>query len=274
MPFTFRVAIQTDDLRFYYKILKTIEGSRLKANFFTSDQDIPSNIYDLVITTSTETNYSENYENSQILHLKYEQLDVDLIPKIIGMIARKNTPKFYSLVIGIDPGKRIGLAAICDEMLLSAETSQLNQLIAKIQNYILIFPSEMIIIRIGDQPNSVSQVIFNKLFNAFKEIKKIKLEIVTEAYSNPKNPTSHSKLKPDEIAAFTIAQREGKTTNHMVRNEIPIGRVKEIQRWSRNLSGNRISLDFKSAKSVALGEISLEKAIKQKEEHLEAKKSE
>lgn len=274
MPSTFRVAIQTDDLRFYHKILKTIEGSRLKANFFTSDQEIPSNKYDLVITTSPELNYSEKCEKSQILHLQYEQLDVDLIPKIIGMIARKNTPKFYSLVIGIDPGKRIGLAAICDGMLLSAETSQFDQLITKIQNYILIFPSEVIVIRIGDQPNSVSQVIFNKLFKTFKEIKKIKLEIVAEAYSNLKSPTSNSKLKPDEIAAFTIAQREGKTTNHMVRNEIPIGRVKEIQRWSRNLSDNRISLDFELAKSVALGDITLEKAIKQKEEQIEAKKSE
>jgi hypothetical protein len=251
-----------------------IEGSRLKANFFAFDQEIPSNKYDLVISTAPELNYSANQKKNKILHLQYEQLDVDLIPKIIGMIARKNTPKFHSLVIGIDPGKRIGLAAICDGMLLSAETGQISQLIAKIQNYILIFPSEMIIIRIGDQPNSVSQVIFNKLFNAFKEIKKIKLEIVTEAYSNPKSPTSHSNFKPDEMAAFTIAQREGKATNHMVRNEIPIGRVKEIQSWSRNLSGNRISLDFKLAKSVALGEITLEKAIKQKEEQLEAKKSE
>jgi hypothetical protein len=274
MPLPFRIAIQTDDIRFYHKILKIIEGSRLKANFFTSDQDIPLNKYDLVISSSAESKNSNNSDNPQFLYLQYEQIDVGFVPKIIGMIARKNTLKFQSLIIGIDPGKRIGLVAICDGMLLSAETSQLDKLIAKIQNYILIFPSEMIIIRIGDQPNSVSQVIFNKLFKVFRDVKKIKLEIVTEAYSNPKGPSSDSNLNPDEKAAFTIAQREGKITNHVVRNEIPIGRVKEIQRWSRNLSGNRISLDFKLAKSVALGDITLEKAIKQKEEQLEVKKSE
>jgi hypothetical protein len=59
----------------------------------------------------------------------------------------------------------------------------------------------------------------------------------------------------------------------MVRNEIPMGRIKEIQRWSRDLSENRISLDLKLAKSVALGKITLEKAIKQKEKQIEARKN-
>lgn len=264
------IAVQTDDIRFYHKLLNILEGSQLKVKFFTLNQSISQQKFDLIITTSNE---KINFNDSKVLELQYNQLNEAIIPKIVGIIARKNTPKFKTLTIGVDPGKTIGLAAICDGMLLNAETSRLDKLVTKIQNYLLIFPSESIIIRVGDQPISVSQVIINKLFAVYGEIGKIAIEVVKEAYSSPKNPVIPSTLGSDEVAAFTIAQREGKTTNHMVRNEIPMGRIKEIQRWSRDLSGNRISLDLKLAKSVALGEISLEKAIKQKEKQIEARKN-
>lgn len=268
MPFTFRIAVQTDDIRFYHKLLNLFEGSRLKANFFTTNQSIPLQKYDLVITTSDQSNFDE----PKVLKLQYKQINSDLVAKIVGIIARKNTPKFKTLIIGVDPGKKIGLAAICDGMLLSAETSRLNRLITKIQNYLLIFPSETIIIRVGDQPISVSQVIFNKLFAIFGKMEDLKIEIVKEANTSSKHSLIPLTLDSDETAAFTIAQREGKTTNHMVRSEIPVGRIKEIQRWSRELSGNQISLDFELARSVASGEITLEEALQQKEKQLEARK--
>ncbi len=270
MPFTFRIAVQTDDIRFYHKLLNLFEGSRLKANFFTVNQAIPSQKYDLIITTSDQSELL----TPQVLKLQYDQINSDLIPKIVGLIARKNIPKFKTLVIGVDPGRKIGLAAICDGMLLSAETSRLDKLITKIQNYLLIFPSETIIIRVGDQPISFSQVIFNKLFTIFGKMEKLQIEIVKEANSSSKSPIIPLTLGSDETAAFTIARREGKTANHMVRSEIPIGRIKEIQRWSRELSGNRISLDFELAKFVALGEITLEEALEQKEKQLEVKNDE
>ncbi len=270
MPFTFRIAVQTDDIRFYHKLLNLFEGSRLKVNFFTINQAIPFQKYDLIITTSEQSNRFD----PQILKLQYDQINSDLVPKIVGIIVRKKTPKFKTLVIGVDPGKKIGLAAICDGMLLSAETSRLDKLITKIQNYLMIFPSETIIIRVGDQPLSISQVVFNKLFAVFENMEKLKIEIVKEAHTSSKSPIISTTLSSDETAAFTIARREGKTTNHMVRNEIPLGRIKEIQKWSRDLSGNRISLDFELAKFVALGEITLEEALKQKEKQLEVKNDE
>jgi hypothetical protein len=270
MPFTFRIAVQTDDIRFYHKLLNIFEGSRLKANFFTVNQSIPFQKYDLIITTSDQANLND----SQVLKLQYDQINSDLVPKIAGIIARKNTPKFRTLVIGVDPGEKIGLATICDGMLLSAETSRLDQLITKIQNYFLIFPSETILIRVGDQPISVSQVVFNKLFAVFGKMEHLKIEIVKETNTSSKSTPISLTLGSDETAAFTIARREGKTTNHMVRSEIPLGRIKEIQRWSRDLSGNRISLDFELAKSVALGEITLEEALQKKEIQIEAKNNE
>lgn len=271
MPQNFRIAVQTDDLRLYYKLLRIFEGSRLKPRFFTPNQTIPSHHFDLIVTTEE---LIDNLHEPPILQLKSTQIQSNLIARIISIIARRNDPKFKLLVVGIDPGKHIGLAAICDGMVLAAETSKLVNLAAKIEEYLILFPSEMVVIRIGNQPTYISRVVFNKLFTVFGNINNINLEIVEEAYSSVRKTTSAVPFGSDETAAITIAYRTGKVKNHLVRSNIPTGRIKEIQKWSRNLSNNRITLDAELAQSVALGEISLEEAIIQKERQLEAKKNE
>ncbi len=271
MPLNYRIAIQTDDTRLYHRLLKLFEGSPLRVKFFTPNQAIPIQKFDLIITTQESINHSNT---SQTLQLQPKQIQPDLISKIIGIIARRREPKFRQLILGIDPGKHIGVAAICDGMTLAAETSKLPQLTKKIEEYLILFPSEMVVIRVGDQPTSVSKVIFNKLFTVFGNLDNVKLEIVQEAFSSQKKMTPDFPFSPDETAAIAIAHRHGKVKNHLVRSIVPEGRIKEIQKWSRNMSGNRITLDVELARIVALGEISLEHAIIQKEKQLEAKKNE
>lgn len=255
-------------MRFYYKILNLFEGSPLKIRFFTQDQTIPPNTFDLIITTDETV---KGFPISQVLQLKSDELDSDIILRIFGIIARKLEPKFKEVVLGVDPGKRIGIAAVCDGMILAARTSNLKNLPMVINKYYVTFPSEKIIIRVGNQPLSISQVVFNKLFAIFGNSEDIVIEIVEEANSNPKKPFFRSISDSDEIAAITIAQRAGKILNHSLKTEIPAGRIAEIQKWSREHSQNRITIDTELAKSVALGKISLDEAIKQKEKELKVK---
>lgn len=270
LPINYRIAVQTDDMRYYHKLSKIFEASPLRVKFFALNQPIPYEKFDLIISPHKSINHIGDYP---IFQLPFDQIHPSLVIKIIGIIARRKEPKFKLLIVGVDPGKQIGLAAICDGMTLAAETSRLNQLIRKIEEYLVLFPSERVVIRVGDQPSSVSKVVFNKLFTTFGNVENIKLEIVQEAYSSPRKTAFTTPYSPDETAAITIAHRPGKIKSHLVRTLIPIGRIKEIQKWSRNLSNNRITLDTELAQSVALGEISLEEAIQQKERQLEAKKN-
>ncbi len=256
-------------MRFYHKMLKLSQDTGLRINFFSENQPISKKHFDLIITTD-KINAGE--ENKKIIHLSYENLGDNTIPTLIGLIARNHTPRFKKMVIGIDPGENIGIAAICDGMILSAKTISLEGLINTIQSFLLTFPSEIIIIRIGDKPLSISMVIFNKLFHIFQQIPKIHLEIVNEVASNIKTTTSQQKYSLDEKAAITIGFREGQEVTHMVRNDIHPGRVKEIQNRSRELSGN-LTLDSKLAKMVALGKISMLDALKVKTEQNNNKKS-
>jgi hypothetical protein len=271
LPLNYQIAIQTDNMRFYHKLLKLFDGTPLRAKFFTLNQTVPAQKYDLIITSQESGNY---LNDTQILQVQLEQITPTLVSRIIGIVARNKEPKFRQLTVGVDPGKNIGVAAICDGMILAAETSKLPRLTQKIEEFLILFPSETVLIRVGDQPTSVSKIIFNKLFSIFGKISNIKLEIVEEAYSSRKKIAPNFPFNPDETAAITIAHRPGEEKNHLVRSSVPFGRIKEIQKWSREMSGNRITLDLELAESVALGKITLEHAIEQKERQLEERKNE
>jgi hypothetical protein len=258
-------------MRRYYKLLKLFEGSRLRTKFFVPGQNVPVHDYDLVVTTEGKIN---SKDETKYLNLKPEEINSNLLIKILSIVARKQEPTFKQVIIGVDPGEKIGIAVICDGMLLTTATCDLEQLPIKIKNFLVSFPSENIIIRIGNQPHSVSNVVFNKLFSNFSDDKKIKLEIVQEAFSSPKRVINHQSLGSDEMAAFRIALRTGIVQKHLVRNKVPSGRIAEIKKWSRNYSQNRITLDEELAKAVALGELSLDEAISIKEKELEARKNE
>ncbi len=244
-------------MRFYNKILKLSQSSTLKIHFFPESQSISEGKYDIVVTTSEKAKYEKN---SHILYLNFEDLNAETIPTIIGLISRNCNPKFRKMLIGIDPGEHIGIAVICDGMVLSARTVSLEQLINAVETNLLSFPSEKVCIKIGDQPPSISKVVFNKLFNVFQKFAHIQMEIVPEADSNTGNLKTQKSLSTDEKAAIIIGLRNGKPQTHMVRTPIPEGRVKEIQNWSREKSGN-LTIDSKLAKLVAIGEITLEEAI-------------
>ncbi len=263
-----RIAIQTSDMRFYYKILNLLQGTILKTKFFSSDQTIPPNKFDLIISKS---DYKESSLDYSILRLKEEDLNYDLVLKILGIIARKKEPKFKQLIIGVDPGENIGLAAICDGMVLAAKTSNLKNLSKDINRYLVTFPSEKIIFRVGDQPPSVSNIIFNKLLSIYGISDTVNIEIVEEAFSNSKKQFLINLHDTNEIAAVVIAQRSGKIQDQTVSAEIPIGRITEIQKWSRDRSENRITIDVALARLVALGEITLDEAIEEKEKQLRGK---
>ena len=266
MPRKFKIAIQTEDMRMYYKLMKYLKAPRLMTRFFAIDQIIPIEDFDLIITTTESNNKIET--NTKIINLKSDDIEPSIVPRIIGLIVRKKASIFKKLIIGIDPGKTIGLAAVCDGMLLYATTTKLDTLINKLKDIVVTFPSEEIIIRIGNQPHYVSNIIFNKLFSFVGSEPNFTLEIVEESFTTSKKVKLKQQLGVNEEAAYSIAQRSGKQYSDMVRNFIPKGHIKEIKNWSRQRSDNRLTVDSQLAEAIALGDITLDDAILEKKKKI------
>lgn len=262
-----RIAIQTEEMRFYYKLLKLFENSRspIKSKFYLPTQRFDSSRYDLVIRTpNTSRPNIPSREGSNIVHLSYEELTPHLVSQLLGIVLRKHEPKFHEVIIGVDPGEHVGVAAICDGMFLAADTISLEKLIGTINDYLVTFPSEKVLVRVGDQPTSISKTVFNRLHEVYGDWQNLSFEIVKEAFTNLPRVAQRTGLLPDEAAAVTIAHRPGKMTDHHLPNVIPSGRIREIQKWSREKSGNQITLDTELARKIALGELSIDSAIELK----------
>jgi hypothetical protein len=265
------IAVQTEEMRFYFKLLKLFEKSRspIKSKFYLPTQSLDSSHYDLVIrTTNSSSQYFKPKEGSNIVHLSYEELSPYIVSQLLGLVLRKYEPKFHEVIIGVDPGEHVGVAAICDGMFLAANTTSLGELIRTINDYLVTFPSESVIVRVGDQPSSISRTIFNRLHEAYGDWQNLTFEIVEESFTSLPKGTQRTGLPKDEAAAISIAHRPGKITEHQLPNVIPFGRIREIQRWSREKSGNQITLDTELARLVALGQLTLDSAIELKRERL------
>ena len=78
------IAVKTNDMRFYHKLLKLSQNSSLKVSFFSESQQIPDKNYDLIINTIENV---DKQLDDRTVYLDYDDLDSDIIPKIIGMIA-------------------------------------------------------------------------------------------------------------------------------------------------------------------------------------------
>jgi hypothetical protein len=266
-----RIAIQTEEMRFYFKLLKLFENSRspIKSKFYLPTQPIDSSRYNLVIRTPNTSSQSiPSKEGSNIVYLSYEELTPHIVSQLLGLVLRKYEPKFHEVIIGVDPGESVGLAAICDGMFLAANTISLEELLGTINDYLVTFPSEKVVVRVGNAPRSISKTIFNRLHEAYGDWQNLSFEIVKEAFTNLPKGAQSTRLPPDEAAAVAIAHRSGKITDHQLPNVIPSGRIREIQKWSREKSGNQITLDTELARLVALGELSLDSAIELKRKRM------
>ncbi|MFW9857036.1 MAG: hypothetical protein ACFFFG_18445 [Candidatus Thorarchaeota archaeon] len=259
-----RIAIQTEEMRFYFKLLKLFEKSRfpIKSKFYLPTQSIDSSSFDLVIRTPNPSSADIlRKSESNILHLSYNELTPYTVSQLLGLVLRKYEPKFQEVIIGVDPGEHVGVAAICDGMFLAANTVNLEELNATINNYLATFPGERVVIRVGNLPMSISKTIFNHLHKVYGNWKSLSFEIVEESFTNLPKGAQRTELPRDAAAAVAIAHRPGRKTDHQLRNEIPSGRIRQIQKWSREKSGNQITLDKELARLVALGQLTLDSAI-------------
>lgn len=259
---SFHIAVQTENIRLYHKLLKTINVAFIKLKFFPFSERIPRK-YNIIWTTNEEkTQCPDDY---RIWTLQLDEVNQDLIYHTLVRLFNETDKKFNKLLIGIDPGKNIGLVAVCDGMILKADTVKFENMLNTITSYFVFFPSEHLSIRVGDKPKYYSNRICNLLLSKLKEIDGFTIELVDEKRSNRSIVNgSIIRLQPDERAAFEIAKRSGEiqTAELIEEIQVPSSIIEQIKIESRKLSKNKITLDKSLAYKVAIGELNINEAIK------------
>ena len=183
------------------------------------DSLVPEQIHDyqgdIILTT-----FSEAPKFSKIPAL-YEDI-LDLEPTVIeGLIMQKLEPAHYSdeLLIGIDPGKRIGLSIYYYEREVehSLHTS-VEDLVSHLVRILAGLKAKKKIIKIGNGNMKMAKKITNLL--NLRYCSDFEIEFVDEQKTSVKTKNYNQRGKRDMQSAKYITRREG--SRHIV---LPLSRI-------------------------------------------------
>ncbi len=159
--------------------------------------------------------------------------------------------RFQRIIVGIDPGPKPGIAVVGDgyvvEKMQLSNTASVRKTIDNINKG---YSPAKITIRVGNGDIVNRNKIVNSLVDSYD------IELVNE-----KNTTT-TITNRDPEAAKNIAFSRGKRIHGKINTIIREGYLRDIQRKSRIESEGRITISRELAKKVAMGEISLNEAIK------------
>jgi hypothetical protein len=237
------VGILTEDSRVYFDLLTAFRAEGLKHVSLDFSEPLPANVA-VVVTTEAERD-----------RIPFDRVVTDpdpdiVVAKVKSILAGGREPT--TIIIGIDPGNRPGIAAVGSDGTTLARTQApspegVRELVDEIaERY---SPSAMVV-RIGDGDRTNRNRIFNMLWDCGYSV-----EIVDE-----RNTTRRSKT-PDEDAAYEIALTPGYAPRKRQEVSPSPGEIRNIQRLSRLRSDGALTVSRELAEKVALGEMSMEEAI-------------
>ncbi len=237
------IGVMTKDFRFFYELVQLMREHRDAFVSLDFDDDVPDTV-GVVITTREERP-----------QVRFRKVIANDRPDLALEMARsqlKGRESFRTLVVGIDPGSRPGLAIIGDGRVLVAETVSSPERVAdEIDRYRKCFQHERLIARVGHGDRTNRNRVIKSIWNSVDDI-----EVVDET------STTRRTEEPDADAAVSIALGSGYRMPFPPEVKPTPGEVRDIQRLSRIESGGRVTISSDLAESVAKGEISLPEALK------------
>jgi hypothetical protein len=238
------IGILTANFRIYYDLIMALKIRNLPFISLSFEESIPQNVG--VIITSEEERHRIDFPNIVEARDDFE-LTIDIAQRNL-----KGKESYEKLIIGIDPGKRPGIAIIGDgEILATAQVSSPENVKQRIFRALKSYPANERVIRIGHGDTTHRNRIINSLSSLG-----VKIEISDETRTTRISET------PDIDAAIDIALKSGVEAKGKFKVEPTQGELRDIQRRSRIVSKGRVTISKEEAKKVAKGELPLEKAIK------------
>ncbi len=251
------IAVITENFSIYYDLVKALKSRELAFISLTFNDLIPSNV-GVVITTKPE---STKIEFQNIISIDDELTNIDqAIPDAINEALKQlaGFTKLRILTIGIDPGKRPGMAVIGDSELINVfQVHAPEKVVDKLKQIIDTYPSDNTRVRIGHGAPTERNRIINSLFEL-----KIPIEIVDETSTTKNIPKKSGRTDLSDIkAAISIAFTPGTIIKSKYEVKPTAGELREIQRVSRLESGGKVTISKQLAEKVAKGELVLKTAI-------------
>lgn len=191
-----RICVVTSDAAAYYSLVSRLRSAELP---FSSALPSATPGCELVLTTSKES--SGLGANAMTL----EELDAD--PGIFkGQIVSRLEGGTDVLLVGVDPGKRIGVAVFYGRVRLAFLTfASTDEVCKRVAAFAARVPSSQVLVRVGGGNRTVASEIVDSVMVG---VPVATLEIVNESGTSAGSPRMRG-VQRDQVAAAKIAFRKG-----------------------------------------------------------------
>ncbi|MDG6898444.1 MAG: hypothetical protein JRN24_01765 [Nitrososphaerota archaeon] len=201
-----RICVATSKARAYYALVSRLKGSGLPFSSVVPESDVGD--CDVVLTTEAE---SERYG---VKALALERLDES--PGIFkGQVLSRLGGEDDLILVGVDPGKRTGVAVFYGRTALSSDTyDSAPGVFSRVAAYARAMPTSRVLIRVGNGNRSLAAKLAEGLGT---EVPAATVELVDESGTSVR--TSKMKgVQGDQVAAAKIAFRKGEVVSRPTRS--------------------------------------------------------
>ena len=244
------IGILTENFRVYYDLITALKEMDIPFHSLSFSEEIPPTV-GVVLTTRAELP-AIDFPKIVVADIGI-QFAIHTAKKLIS-----GKELFREVVIGIDPGRKPGLAVLGDGIVLhTAQAKNPEEVINIVEIAVLMYPAEKVMVRIGH----ASPTERNRIINSISPLK-LSVEIVDE-----KRTTDKRSRSADTDAAIEIACSSGYAAEKEYDVTPTSGELRDIQRRSRLHSGGEVTISRKLADKVAKGRLSIDKAVEIQKKH-------
>jgi hypothetical protein len=235
------IGLVTEDFRFFHQMVKLLNERHEPFASFGFDDPVPEGV-GAIITTGAERG-----------RVYFGTVISDDDPEIAFKAARSvlRGKRFDRIVIGIDPGRRPGIAVVGDGRIIDTELVYCPEdVMETLVRMTWSLDFDVMVVRIGHGDPTNRNRIIHAVWPLADEV-----EIVDESSTTKKTVT------PDIDAAIMIAFTSGERLLGEPEVCPTPGEVRDIKRLSRIESRGRVTISTELASQVARGRISLAQAV-------------
>lgn len=245
------LGLLTQNFAAYYELVKYLKEHDTPFLSLAFGEPVPGSV-GVVVTTPEEAGRVGFHEV-----VSYRGDARDCVDRALEVL--KGRPQYATVVVGVDPGERPGIAVYGDGRLLRVEQVHLPELVVdEVARAMESISAEHFIVRIGHGAGTLRDRIINELLRADRT-SRAAVEQVDETSTTPEVVRDHD--TSDIAAAKAIALAQGHEVRRVRDIKPTEGEMRDLQRKSRIASQGAVTISRDLAREVARGSLTLDEAI-------------
>lgn len=258
-----RLGVLTTDFALYHDLVRYLRDHGISFESLAFGE-IPGPEVGVVVTSWRDVHRSDLPVQLPVVPVSIDASGREDVAGAVTQALRalEGVPGYHELVVGIDPGKRPGIAFLGDGRIIhTAQTMAAAEVAPLLRGLLPQFPSDRVVVRLGQgAPRERDAILYEVL--GWQD-PALRIELVDETGTTPR-PGRQRAWSPDVAAAVEIARTPGRGAPRP-RPFVSPGQIREIQRESRELSGGRRTISRDLARRVARGDLGLREALDEEE---------